>query len=520
MLSVVFDTGSSDVWIPGRGCRECGAHATFDFSKSSTYEPLVSSSSSSSSRNGPTGDAASSSGVTALTFEVDYGSGKVTGYEARDVVTLGSLRLDALAFGEVDFEDRDIQSFMMDGIAGLAFRGLAMVTKPTLLETLQKQYGASSDDDHAMLDAFAVYLSNDPSKPSHLTFGAYDLGVVGPNATWHYTPVVRHGLGDLKYWTVRLDGLVVDWGSSSSSSDTAQTTLCASGCSAIVDTGTSGIAIPEDLYDELVALVTQRVAPKGSCKDVTCYYASLDDFPDLSFRLAPDNAFPLRPADYVVCSKWGECLVKFQKSGTGSTYWILGDVFMEAYYTLYDAANLRVGFACDGTCSGGSWHGRGGALDGAADLADSTWARVALVFSAASIVVIVGYVATLYARLVLCASKKRPPVSDSADEGGPHRRRLQGRRRRGGPPRWLWGSSSGSQQQQQQQHRASTTEPEGATGPGPFAGGAPHDHHPPGGASSFEPPATTTCDSYQHGGGGPSVGAPSTEELLPRTRLV
>ena len=45
----------------------------------------------------------------ARNIQVDYGSGKVTGYDARDAVLLGSgLRLEGVAFGEVVYEDRDI----------------------------------------------------------------------------------------------------------------------------------------------------------------------------------------------------------------------------------------------------------------------------------------------------------------------------------------------------------------------------------------------------------------------------
>ena len=374
-LTVVFDTGSSDVWIPGKGCDACGDHATFRSEDSSTYEAVE-------TKDG-----------SPVTFEVDYGSGKVRGTQARDRVSFSDeLSLDGVTFGQVNFEDQDIQTFMMDGIAGLAFPGLAMVTTPTLLEHLKAQYPS-------MKNYFSLYLSNDFTSTSQLVFGGDDLfGIVGPNASWHFTPVVRRGsMEAFKYWTVKMSGLVSG----------SELSLCESkACYAIVDSGTSGIAVPEVDYDTLVNFVTAKVQ---NCKDVTCYYASTSDFPDLIFKLAPDNEFPLKPRDYVSCSKWGECVLKFQKS-SGSTYWILGDVFMEAYYTQFDFDNLRVGFACQGDCNGGAWHGKGGYVD----LDDvSTWAQLLLAFSALSVVTILVYVLGLYISFLftnLCPSFLRPVI--------------------------------------------------------------------------------------------------------------
>ncbi len=37
-LSVVFDTGSSDTWIPGIFCSTCGIHASFDYTQSNSFQ--------------------------------------------------------------------------------------------------------------------------------------------------------------------------------------------------------------------------------------------------------------------------------------------------------------------------------------------------------------------------------------------------------------------------------------------------------------------------------------------------
>ncbi|CAB1120014.1 unnamed protein product [Ectocarpus sp. CCAP 1310/34] len=396
-LSVVLDTGSSDLWIPGMGCTACGNHATFDGSKSSTFGLLT-----------EDGGNSAEAGVEPKMFEVDYGSGSVLGMEGVDDVNLAGLDLSQVLFGLVLYEDQQIRTFMMDGIAGLGFGGLSMVTTPTLLELLHR-------DHPEVPNVFSVYLSCDPSdteKPSHMLFGSYDLSIVSEGAAWHYTPVIRHSRGQLRYWTVKMTAMAMV--TSSPLADTAEEeataeqpaegyeiphlggsaeiNLCSSGCYAIVDTGTSGIAVPEDYFYTLAEQITE--ASGASCKGTTCYGTKGSDFPDLMFELYPSNRFILRGEDYTVCNRRGLCVVKLQPS-FGGDFWILGDVFIEAYYTLFDAENLRVGFACTGNgCSGGTWHGQGGFME----IEDqASWRSYASTLSIVVCLLSAGYIIFTYA---------------------------------------------------------------------------------------------------------------------------
>jgi hypothetical protein len=69
-FKVVFDTGSSNLWVPSKACRTslaCYLHSSFDSKKSSTY----------------TKDGGK--------FEMNYGSGGCSGKWAYDDVTMGGL---------------------------------------------------------------------------------------------------------------------------------------------------------------------------------------------------------------------------------------------------------------------------------------------------------------------------------------------------------------------------------------------------------------------------------------------
>lgn len=254
-------------------------------------------------------------------------------------------------FGEVFYEDDLISKFKMDGIAGIAFRGLATVTNPTILDLMFEQ-------NPEVPKLFSVFFSNNPmdnENPSHIWFGGYDLTMVGQNASFYYTPIMRRAYGDFKYWAVKMPSFQLQH--SSTGSIIFET--CQYNCFAIVDTGTSVIGIPEPLFSEVAHRITENL----QCHGMICFNAQTSDFPDLIFSFSPDLVLPVRASDYVTCSRWKECVFKIQPV-IGETYWILGAVFIQTYYTLFDVENMRVGFACNnGTCSGGDWHGKGGFLD-------------------------------------------------------------------------------------------------------------------------------------------------------------
>lgn len=76
----MFDTGSSNLWVPDKECRlsaACYLHHLFDSSKSSSYV-----------RNG-------------TKFNITYGSGAVVGYLGVDTVGVAGLSVKNALFGQI-----------------------------------------------------------------------------------------------------------------------------------------------------------------------------------------------------------------------------------------------------------------------------------------------------------------------------------------------------------------------------------------------------------------------------------
>nr|XP_016848777.1 PREDICTED: gastricsin-like [Anolis carolinensis] len=118
---------------------------------------------------------------------------------------------------------------------------------------------------------------------------------------------------------------------------------CSEGCQAIVDTGTCQLTIPRQYFDTFL----QAVGAEEYNGELLVNCNNVQNMPTITFVINGAQ-FPLPPSAYVANND-GYCTVvvepTYLASQSGEPLWILGDVFLKEYYSVFDMANNRVGFA-------------------------------------------------------------------------------------------------------------------------------------------------------------------------------
>jgi len=295
---VIFDTGSSNLWVPQVGCQHCGNKFVGEKMK---FDPKRSSS---FSEDGSP-------------FDIVYGSGPVSGVFGEDTVTLADdIVVKNQKFGLIHDAGGLGFAYTMgkfDGILGLAFDTISISGVET---PMQNAFAQGTLDQNV----FAFYLGD--NQDGELTIG----GVDDSKYVGDFNKV---DLLEATYWEIAVD--YVNVGGRMITSDTT----------AIVDSGTSFITGPEKVITDLAKSVGAKAAPTGQFF-MDC--SKVKDMPDVTFDIAGHD-YTLEGKDMVIESQ-GYCILAMMVLDIPhGPKWILGDVFMRKYYTMFDMENKQVGFA-------------------------------------------------------------------------------------------------------------------------------------------------------------------------------
>ncbi|KAK8853436.1 hypothetical protein IAR55_004142 [Kwoniella newhampshirensis] len=298
-LTVDFDTGSADLWLPV-SCSNCNSKQ-FDSSKSSTYTTK--------------GEA----------FDVEYGSGQVSGVLARDTVSIANTAITGQYFGAVSSESDDFHGNPNSGVIGMAFSSISSSGKPTYFENLISTKSVTSP-------LFSFHLSRRQATGSQLCIGCTDNSKYTGSISW--IPVISQ-----TYWSVSMTSFSGNGGKSNALS---------SSLIGAIDTGTTLIYVPTAVANAFYAQI-----PGSSKADQ--YGQGFYQFPckaSLAVQIGFNGqSFAINNVDFNLgktSSGSSMCVgaVLAVADGFPNNLAIVGDAFLKSWYSVYDYSNnVRVGLA-------------------------------------------------------------------------------------------------------------------------------------------------------------------------------
>ncbi|EEF50033.1 Aspartic proteinase precursor, putative [Ricinus communis] len=398
-FTVIFDTGSSNLWIPSAKCYfslACYFHSRYKSSRSTTYI-----------RNG-------------TTCKIRYGTGSIVGFFSQDTVEVGNLVVRNQVFIEATREGS--LTFVLakfDGIFGLGFQEISVGDAVPVWYNMVQQ-GLVGDP------VFSFWLNNDPDakEGGELVFGGVDEKHYRGKHT--YVPVTQKG-----YWQFNMGDFII--GNHSTDSGTSLLAgptpivaeinhaigaegIVSAECKEVVsqygnliwdllisgvqpgkvcsqlglctfrgdryesnviesvveEENMEGSSVGDDVLCtacEMLVIWVQNQLKHKQTKEAALEYvnklceslpspmgesiidcASTTGMPNIIFTIG-DKQFQLTPEQYIL--KTGEGIASVCISGfmaldvppPRGPLWILGDVFMRVYHTVFDFGDLQVGFA-------------------------------------------------------------------------------------------------------------------------------------------------------------------------------
>jgi len=374
IFNVVFDTGSGNLVVPSTRCKTktCKQHRRYRRRASVTATDIE-------ADGTPV-----SLGSDRDQLTVNFGTGEVSGVFVQDVVCLGeteeqphlsasetpdaeagtsmlqasmntnfsvgSLNKDAqqehgclqMRFSAATRMTEDpFDHFKFDGIMGLGLNTLSQAPQFNLVES-GAQNGAWYGDDYR-LKLFGVFLSFSNLEHSELTFGGYKQEHIAAGEQISWCKAYDEHLG---HWQVAVKSITAGG---------MRLPLCDDGtCRAVVDTGTSLVAVPTNFGRPIVDRLHYMSRGAECSGKLPTLEIELEHFtvvlgPSDIARPAELLADPAKPVAGAKKQSNTTCIpmllfMDFPAPLRSKTL-IFGEPVLQKYYTLFDALTPRIGFA-------------------------------------------------------------------------------------------------------------------------------------------------------------------------------
>ncbi|KAI7851545.1 aspartic peptidase domain-containing protein [Circinella umbellata] len=304
-FNVVFDTGSADLWVVSSKCTTvdiCYNHRKYITADSTTYNV----------------------DENKRSIDVWYGTGHISARLGHDTVNLanGAIEIKDQVVADATVLSRDFIGSPFDGIFGLGLEDLSSSPKYLPPFYTMMEQGMVHEP------LFAFY--------TQANMGEIDFGGIDPSrykGSIHYVDVI-----DNKFWMVEMDSFRYSNGIKGGSRNV------------IIDSGTTLIiTTPKDAM-AIHSVIPGALNNGDSTWSIPCHH--VNSLPDLlltlggkTLAISPQN-YVLRPAGHTssLCLSGISGQILNEEDEDEET-WILGDVFMKQFYTVFDVGHHRIGLA-------------------------------------------------------------------------------------------------------------------------------------------------------------------------------
>lgn len=312
-FKVVFDTGSSNIWIPSIKCEKdgCVGHKKFDSKKSISFKSSI-----------------KENGEPIYTY-IQYGTGTCILEHGYDHISIGNLKIENQNIGMVIEESlHPFAELPFDGIVGLSFPDpdfkFQNKNDHTLVESIKQQKILKRN-------LFAFYVPKELNKSGSISFGRANSKYTLEGNKIEWFPIVS-----IYYWEVRIIDIEIE---------NETMSFCKNKkCRAAIDTGSSLITGPSSFIQPIL----EKLHLESNC-------SNKNSLPNISFILKNINGnnvkFEFSPEDYIIeevdqNNKSIECaigLMPLDIPEPRGPIFVFGNSFIRKYYTIFDADHNIVG---------------------------------------------------------------------------------------------------------------------------------------------------------------------------------